>query len=300
MSPAVAAPAASPPLVDLGPEAAHLGRRPFSVRHRLADHPLFALERLLELARELPEGAIEYNAGTLSVDQEPAKTPRNGLSPQETIRRITECRSWMVLWNVEQVPAYRDLLHACLAEAEHTGLPAARDVIRREGFIFLSSPGSVTPYHMDPEMNFLLQVRGRKVMNVFDGSDRGLLSEEELERMHGGQAHRNLRFKDEYQARAHVFDMGPGDGCHVPEAYPHWVKVGDEVSVSFSITYYTRQMERRQALYALNHSLRQRGWRPRPPGVSAWRDFVKYNAYRVLRRLRRLWGGGEGGKGRYS
>jgi len=29
---------------------------------------------------------------------------------------------------------------------------------RREGFIFVSSPGSVTPHHMDPEHNFLLQI----------------------------------------------------------------------------------------------------------------------------------------------
>ena len=49
----------------------------------------------------------------------------------------------------------------------------------REGFIFLSAPGSTTPAHTDPEHNFLLQVRGPKEMNVGafpDPSDRAARS----------------------------------------------------------------------------------------------------------------------------
>jgi hypothetical protein len=292
---AAVAPAAPPDLLDLDPEQLRrdLDRRPFRVRHRLTDHPLFALDRLLGLARALPETSVEYNAGDLAVNQGSNRTPRNGLSSEETIRRIAERRSWLVLKNVEQEPAYRDLLHACLAEVERLRLPQARGVGRREGFIFVSSPGAVTPYHMDPEVNFLLQVRGRKELNVFDGSDRDVLSEEELERFHGSDVHRNLVFKAEHQSRAQVFDLAPGEGAHVPVTFPHWVKVGEEVSVSFSITFQTRASERRAALHQINYKLRQRGWRPRPVGASAWRDFVKYNAYRLLRRLRRV-GGHEG------
>ena len=40
---------------------------------------------------------IEYNAGNLSVSQDPALTPMNGLSISETLRRIEECESWMAL-----------------------------------------------------------------------------------------------------------------------------------------------------------------------------------------------------------
>ena len=54
-------------------------------------------------------------------------------------------------------------------------MPQARARAGLEGFIFVSSPGSVTPYHIDPERNFLLQVRGNKTMHMFDGSDRSLL-----------------------------------------------------------------------------------------------------------------------------
>src|SRR4051812_8518179 len=83
-------------------------RRPFLIRHHLTDHPLFALPRLLELARSLPEANVEYNAGQLPVNCDPKLTPRNGLSIEETVRRISECKSWMVLKYVETDPEYRE------------------------------------------------------------------------------------------------------------------------------------------------------------------------------------------------
>ena len=45
--------------------------------------------------------------------------------------------------------------------------------VRRAGFIFLSAPGSITPVHIDPEHNFLLQIQGTKTINVgqFSSSD---------------------------------------------------------------------------------------------------------------------------------
>jgi hypothetical protein len=267
------------------------GRAPFVIGHHLTDHPLFDFARLLDLARAVPSSSVEYNAGTLAVNQDPNQTPRNGLSAEETIRRIQECRSWMVLKNIEQDADYRRLLHDCLREIEDRGHPYGRGICHREGFIFISSPGSVTPYHMDPECNFLLQVRGKKQVSLFDGDDRSLLGEEELERFYAG-AHRNMTIADEYQSKAHVFEMEPGDGLHFPVTWPHWVKVHDEVSISFSITFRTRSTERREVLYQVNHALRQRGWQPTPVSASSWRDSLKFNGYRIIRRLRGLFGRG--------
>jgi hypothetical protein len=266
--------------------------RPFLIRHRLVDHPLFALPRLIELSRALPPDRVEYNAGDLAVNQDPDLTPQTGLSVEETIRRIEDCRSWMVLKNVENDPEYRELLHGCLAEVERLDHPLARGVCMREGFIFISSPHSVTPYHMDPECNFLLQIRGHKQVSLFDAADRALVTEEQLEKFYSG-AHRNMTFQEEFQEKASVFRLHPGEGLHFPVTAPHWVKNGDAVSISFSITFQTRATERRAALYNINHHLRQRGFRPRPVGRSRFRDALKYNGYRILRRIKRLFGGGK-------
>ena len=73
------------------------------------------------------------------------------------MRRIAECGSWMVLKRVEQDPEYAALLDRCLdGVAAQAGVSLPR-MLRREGFIFLSSPSAVTPFHLDPEHNFLLQ-----------------------------------------------------------------------------------------------------------------------------------------------
>ena len=258
--------------------------RAFTIKHNLCDHPLLQLAGLMELSRSLPETSVEYNAGDVPVSQDPSQTPRTGLSIEETLRRIEEHRSWMVLKNVERDPAYKALLDACLDEVQPLSEPLAPGMSKREAFIFISSPGSTTPYHIDPEFNFLLQIRGTKFMSVFDREDRSVLSERELENYLAG-AHRNLTFKDEYQARGEVFELPPGVGLHVPVTAPHWVKNGDEVSISLSITFQTPGNERRRTVYRVNAGLRKRGLRPAPFGSSPLRDELKFNAYRIARRL---------------
>jgi hypothetical protein len=290
------------PLLDLDPAVLRAGfdRTGFLIGHRLADHPLFALPQLVELARNLPEKFVEYNAGNVPVSLDPTTTPRTGLSVEETIRRIEECRSWLVLKNVEQDPDYRELLHRCLAEVEAVVPEHFHGLSQREAFVFVSSPGSVTPYHLDPEHNFLLQIRGTKQISLWDRDDRTVLSEEELEAQYSG-GHRNKVFRDEYQARATVFELTPGKALHFPVTAPHWVKNGDAVSVSFSITFQTRATERRATVYYVNSRLRKRGWTPTPYGRSPWRDGLKYNAFRVARRVRGLLGlaTGPGSQGAY-
>jgi hypothetical protein len=259
-------------------------RKPFLVTHRLCEHPLFDLDRLLRLAQALPEKHIEYNAGTLPVNQDQQLTPRNGLSVDETIRRIRECKSWMVLKWVEHDPAYRALLEQCLSEVRPHSEPICPGMRQPHGFIFITSPGSVTPYHIDPEHNFLLQVRGSKIIRQFDGRDPTILSHQELERFYGSKQ-RNMTLKEENRERCWTFDLQPGLGLHFPVTFPHWVQNGNDVSVSFSITFRTPDLDRRRAVYAFNHRARQWGWKPRPYGIDPSTDRLKYQTMRVCGKL---------------
>ena len=83
--------------IDAAEFRACFDRRPFLIGHHLCDHPLFTLPRLIELSRKLPEKQVEYNGGNIPISLDPAQTPRTSLSVDETIRRIEECCSWMVL-----------------------------------------------------------------------------------------------------------------------------------------------------------------------------------------------------------
>ena len=282
----------APRLLDIDGKTFRAGfnRAPFLIRHHLAGHPLFSLRRLIELANRLPEEKIKYNGADISVATGLYEGPRTGLSVRETIQQIEECRSWMVINNVELDPEYRQLLDRCLDEVRLFSEPIDPGMFRREGFIFISSPGSVTPFHMDPEYNFLLQIRGKKQINIWNSGDRSVLPEITLER-YFSDVDRQLVFKEEYQQKAAIFELTPGAGLHFPTVAPHWVRNGDEVSVSFSITFRTPASERRRVIYCANAELRGKGLNPRPPGSTTFRDLAKYYGFRARSGIKRALGG---------
>src|SRR5262249_20643962 len=136
--------------------------------------------------------------------------------------------------------------------------------------------------------NFLLQIRGKKQINIWDSKDRSVLSEITLEK-YFSDVDRQIVFKEEFQQKASIFELTPGTGLHFPVVAPHWVRNGDEVSVSFSITFRTPASERRRIVHCANANLRRMGVNPTPQGVSAFRDLAKFYAFRAQNRIKRLW-----------
>ena len=256
---------------------------PATLRHALADHPLFTLDRLAALTERHPEDRLEYNRGDLGLTQDPDAMPANGLGAAETVRTIEANGSWMVVKNVERDPDYARLMDQCLdALAPVTG-PATGPRHQAEAFVFLSSPGSLTPFHMDPEHNVLCQLRGTKTMAVYPRD--GLVAQETREAFHLG-AHRNLVHEPRFDAEAETFELAAGDALHVPLLAPHWVRNGPEVSVSFSITWRSALSVAEADTHRANAWLRARlgrwGLSPRPPGGPM--DGAKRAGYKVLRR----------------
>src|SRR6266436_2982343 len=133
--------------LDIDPETfrTHFNRKPFLFRHHLCDHPLFRLPNLAELAGTLPPNIVEYNAGKIPVSlPDWENTPYTGLSPEETVRRIEECGSWLVLKRAEYDRQCLDLLNACLDEIEPMSEPIEPGMCEREAAIFVTSPSSIT------------------------------------------------------------------------------------------------------------------------------------------------------------
>ncbi len=268
--------------IDDGVFAASFGRGPCAVRHRLVDHPLLTVQAIAELAERLPENRIEHNLGNLPIVVGQTEAPSASLPPADIARGIETNGCWMVLKNIEADAQYAALLDATLDEVATriAGKRAAMGL--REGFIFLSAPGSVTPAHFDPEHNLLLQVRGEKTMNVgrFPDSEAEQL---ELERYYAGGG-RNI---DWLPAEPQTFSMHPGDGVYVPVHAPHWVTVPDNVAVSLSITFRTAATEDAMILHRINGGLRRLRMSPSAIGTHRAGDRAKILAVRTLRRLRR-------------
>lgn len=282
--------APTPSLLEIESETFRdsFNRQPFLIKHKLADHPLFTLPSLIELSRRLPAECVRSNAGDTAVNTQLYGGRATGLPVEEMLRRIEECNAWLVLKCVEQDAEYGQLLNQCLDEIQTFSDPIDPGMYARAGFIFVSSPRSVTPYHLDPEYNFLLQVRGNKSVSMFDVYDRSIMSDEELESYFMNTSGYNLAYRDEYQAKAKVFELSPGLGLHFPVTVPHWVQNGDAVSVSFSITFRTPRSLQRERIYDFNGRLRRLGLKPTPYGQSAVRDTTKLYAARALGLARRI------------
>lgn len=263
--------------------AANYPEVPHKLAHGLGRHPLLELEALAALAEALPAAAIEYNFADqpIGVDGKPEPT---GIPIGETIRRIESSGSWAVLKNIEQHPAYAALLESLLAELRAPIEARTGRMLMTQGFVFITSPGGVTPYHFDPEHNILLQVRGNKVMTQFPAGDPAYAPDEVHETYHTGGA-RELRWRDELTAGGTEFAIAPGEALFVPVMAPHFVRNGPEPSVSLSITWRSEWSFAEADARAFNSVLRRAGLKPRSTGRWPARNLAKAYGWRVLRKL---------------
>jgi hypothetical protein len=257
---------------------------PGPLRHNLERHPLLTLDALADLGEALGQGSIEYNPSLLPVGIMPEDIPASDLGIGETIRSIAANQSWAVLKNIEVVPAYRALLLDLLGELAATVEPRTGPMLSPQGFIFISSPRSITPFHFDPEHNLLLNIWGDKVMHVWPAGDERFAPRMEHERYHTG-GHRNLPWDEGFRGHQRSVPLGPGDAVHMPVMAPHYVEVGDAPALSLSITWRSTWSYREAEAHAANKWLRRwglnMGMPPRWPGHARVRSLL----WRLVRRF---------------
>lgn len=252
-------------------------KMPFQIRHDLSDHPLFALDRLIQLAQSVDRDRIEYNAGSATIDQRPEDTPKISMAPIEIIRTIEHCNAWMVIKNVETDPDYRRVLEGAIADIAAAAGASKEDVSDIRGFIFVSSAQSTTPFHIDGEDNILLHIRGQKEVHVFHNEDRALVGEEAMEM--SPDKHRNQAYREDFEERAEVFHLAPGEGVHIPYLWPHWVSTGNSYSISMAVTWKSARVMRLNKIRFMNGALRRMGLPQAAPGKNRLLDSSKALAY---------------------
>ena len=263
--------------------AAAYPEKPGVISHRLGDHPLLTLDALAGLAAQLPEQSIEYNRGDLpiGVDGKPGAT---GISIEDTIRHIATSNSWAVLKNIEAVPEYQALLLGLLEELRPTIEARTGAMLRPQGFVFISSPNAVTPYHFAPEHNILLQLVGNKVMTQFPAGVDRYAPDTLHEGYHTGGP-RELTWREELAEGGTPFALGPGDALMVPVMAPHHVQNGPQSSISLSITWRSDWSFAEADARCWNGLLRKAGLTPRAPGRWPATNRGKAYAWRIWRRL---------------
>jgi len=256
-------------------------REPFLFKHNLSGHELFsrqALKRLIEQIGALPPKNpktgrtvtrgffIMKDAGNLEWG-----TPEFQAALNRAYDDIDLCGARIKLSSIHQIDSYAEILAECVTDLSvATGVNFTRRFSRAIATLFITSPGEFTPYHIDQEVNFLLQIAGQKEVNVFDGSNRSVVTPMQLEGFWTGKHF----IEQKENATPKTFLLQPGTGVHHPSFFPHNVRVGGEMSVSLSLGFQRARFTEAE-VSLLNAYLRKIGLRPTPPGVNRTVDAVK-------------------------
>jgi hypothetical protein len=272
-------------IIDQEAFAGAFGVTSTAVRHTVADHPLFDLERIAELADYLPSHRVEHSSGKVDLVNPDGKSVQLDATPGDIARNIETNGAWLLIRNPEMHPEWARLIDECLDEIAPFVIAREGDMFRREGFLIVSAPNSNTPAHTDPEHNILIHIKGRKAMSTGDYPDAEL-RQRDLERTYSG-GHRNMPVMP---VNVTTYDMQPGDGCYVPPDMPHFVQTFDEVCISLSMTWRTPVQEVGRLAHTFNARARRLGLSPAAPGRSPGRDRAKAVAVRGMNKVGRVTG----------
>jgi mannose-6-phosphate isomerase-like protein (cupin superfamily) len=253
-------------------------RRPVGFSHGLCLDPRMELESIAALAERLPESVVcDTAAQALLV---PRGGPPKGVleRPGDVIRNLSTNNSWLTVLNVEDDPAYAEMMDTALDQVQLGMRKREGEMRERAAFILTSSPSSVTPVHFDIEHSLLMQVSGSKRVTI-GRFESEAAHRHEVDRYFDGSHGRIESMPPELVS----FDLEPGTGVYIPALVPHWVHNDPAVSISITLTYFTDASLRDSRIEDFNSRLRRLHLDPRPPGKSVVADTAKTVAIGALR-----------------
>jgi len=274
-----------------------LDQQPFKFHHQLMGHPALSLDNLARVLPTLPQQQVMYSKGLLDVgadfESTFSKKPKDR-SLEETIESIRTTDSYIMVRSPEADPSFADLYRALCSEV--SALMKQRGVgtmpVDAQLYLFIASPNSVTPFHIDRYSTFLMQFRGSKQVTVSRPWDPRVVTPKDTED-YMAYVNTRLPWSPEKDAYATAFEFQPGDALHIPFMAGHHVRNGaDDVSISMSIIFNTAQSTAWR--HALNFNQRARkvlcrvGLGLNPVGSAPARDRAKAAGWSALSRVRSL------------
>lgn len=272
-----------------------LDRQPFKFHHQLLGHPALSLDNLSRVLPTLPAQQVMYSKGLIDVSADFestfSKKPQDR-SLEETIETIRSRDSYIMVRSPEAAPSFQDLYRALCAEVSN--LMKARGVgnmpVGAQLYLFIASPNSITPFHIDRYSTFLMQFRGSKTVTVGQPWDDRVVSQPDRE-AYVVRQNTKLPWSPQTDQLCTAFEFSPGEALHIPFVAGHHVKNGPEdVSISMSIIFNTRESIRWRDALSFNHVMRKQvqrmGMAPGKVGQSAWQDGLKSRMWHSYLKLR--------------
>ncbi|MDZ3832291.1 MAG: transcription factor jumonji, JmjC [Sphingopyxis sp.] len=256
---------------------------PAMLRHELVDHPLLSFAALAQAARELPPQHVERRIADAVNGGDFAMDGQAGDDVAMAVESMQIDGNWIMLRFVEQLPAYRALLDTLMAAIAPAIAPVTGTGSAVKGFIFISAPGTLTPFHFDCEYNILFQIAGDKQFATYPPTPPWLTLDRR-EAYHGA-GDNMLPWDDGFETAATIHPLSPGDALFVPYAAPHWVKAGSTPSISLSMTWQCEWSREAADAVQVNPLLRRVGLAaaepPLWPASPGWRALCGRAARKV-------------------
>jgi hypothetical protein len=267
-------------------------QRPFLVRHRLIEHPLLELGALAALCRRMPAEQVRYRLGVVPQDAEfdtSLQRFAGDLTLDDAIDHLEARQAYIAIYNAETDPEYEPVIEGLVGEIAARTERVEPGLNWYSTYIFITARDSVTPYHMDREMNFLLQVRGNKTVKLWDPRDDEIMTPAQKDQLLSEHGEPRPRYKPELERKAMTYELRPGFGVHHPFIAPHLVKTGNGLSISLAITFRTQRSDTWTDAHCFNHRLRRRvGVAPGDVGHLGVLDATKAGIVRLSRQARRI------------
>lgn len=252
------------------------------VRHHLSEHPLLQPDQLVVLGKRFQGSnrlfTFNNGAGADANFDDVGRLFPNRKSAAETLQGISDANAWMLLRHIQDDPTYRTLVDSSLN-------PIQAEIERRDpgmhyraGWIFIASPRTTTPFHIDRNHGFLLQIRGTKTVYVWNAEDAEICSDHARDIFHARHDLSLVKWREEFRHKARVFTIGPGMGVYMPLTSPHMIETSDESSISISLTYSTEATRRNAMTHVMHELMHRKGIQPPVVGQRPLVDKLTYAA----------------------
>ncbi len=282
-------------------------RHPFRFEHSLASHEALKLDSLRDVILSLPRDHVFASRADLKIDTDFDRAHVEHAierTLEATLEDMATTNAYIMVRQPERHARLKpvlDLFQSQLLEhVRKSATGAGAGVGERFHdpmlYLFISSPNSVTPFHVDRYSTLLLQLQGEKDVITWDRDDRETVTEQELESLFGRPFLSNPSYKGAGTGAPRTTHLEPGQGVHIPFTAPHSVKNGPAVSVSISFIFKTDAARRQGNAYNFNfHARRILSHLPArlamPPlgavGTSALVDRAKSGVVRTVHGMKR-------------
>jgi hypothetical protein len=253
-----------------------------AVNHRLSGHPLLQPDQLVALGKRFQGSnrlfTFNNDAGADANFDDVGRLYPNRKSAAETVLGIGEAKAWMLLRHIQHDPAYRALVDLALNPIQPNIERNDPGMHYRAGWIFIASPHTTTPFHIDRNHGILLQVRGTKKVYVWDAQDTDVCSDHARDVFHARHDLKLVQWHEEFRSRARVFTVGPGMGVYMPLTSPHMIETSDESSITISLTYSTNATRRNALTHVMHDLMHRKGIEPPAVGKRPLLDKLTYAA----------------------